>query len=159
MRRATARDAPTLASVYLASWRAGYRGLLPDDVVDAEARKRASYDWLGATARSDRMVAVAHDEGIVGVVECEHAPPVGGRPWLQRLYVVPEAWGTGAATALLDEALGAVDRARHPTVWLGVVEGQARARRFYERQGWRLDDDMPPGTNGLVTLLHYRYDL
>jgi GNAT superfamily N-acetyltransferase len=77
---------------------------------------------------------------------------------VQRPYVVPEAWGTGAATGLLGDALGAVDRAGHAAVWLAVVEGLARARRFYEREGWRLDDDVPPATNGLVTLLHDRFD-
>jgi hypothetical protein len=35
---------------------------------------------------------------------------------------------------------------------------RSRARRFYEREGWRLDDDVPPATNGLVTLLHFRFD-
>jgi hypothetical protein len=41
--------------------------------------------------------------------------------------------GTGAATALLDEALATIDRAEHPTVWLGVVEVPPWARRFNER--------------------------
>ena len=137
---------------------AGYQGLVAEDELEAQARMRASYDWLGAIAQVDRIVAVAEDERIVGVVECEHAPPPGRRPWIHRLYVVPSAWGTGAATALLDEALAAVDRAEHRTVWLGVVETQARAR-LYERQGWRLDDEMPPGTNGLLRLHHYRHDV
>jgi GNAT superfamily N-acetyltransferase len=128
-------------------------------VLEAQARTRASYDWLGAISQADTTVAVAEDEGVVGVVECEHAPLPERRPWVHMLYVVPSAWGTGAATALLNEALAAVDRSQHPTVWLGVVEAQARARRFYEREGWRLDDDMPPGTNGLFRLLHYRHDI
>jgi hypothetical protein len=41
---------------------------------------------------------------------------------------------------------------------LEVVEAQARARRFYEREGWRLDQSIPPRSNGLVRLLHYRHD-
>jgi GNAT superfamily N-acetyltransferase len=156
---ATAPDAAVATSVYLEAWRAGYQGPLADDELEAQARMRAPYDWLGAIAQADRIVAVAEDKRIVGVVECEHAPPPGRRPWLHRLYVVPSAWGTGAATALLNEALAAVDRAQHPTGWLGVVEAQARARRFSERQGWPLDDGMPPGTNGLFRLLHYRHDI
>jgi GNAT superfamily N-acetyltransferase len=159
VRMATAGDIPAVRPVYLEAWRAGYQGLLADDELEAQPRLRASYDWLGAISRADRIVAIAEHERIVGVVECEHAPRPGRRPWLHRLYVVPSAWGTGAATALLDEALAAVDRSQHPTVWLGVVEAQARARRFYERHGWRLDDCMPPGTNGLFRLLHYRHDI
>jgi RimJ/RimL family protein N-acetyltransferase len=159
VRVATARDAPAVTSAYVEAWRAGYQGLLADDELEAQARTRASYDWRDAIARTDRIVKVAEDEQIVGVVECEHAPPAGRRPWLHRLYVVPSAWGTGAATALLDEALAAVNRSQYPTVWLSVVEAQARARRFYERQGWRLDTETPPGTNGFFQLLHYRHDI
>lgn len=79
-------------------------------------------------------------------------PSVG--PAMTSAYVA--SWRAGYEGML---SVGAVDRARYPAVWQGVVDGQARARRFYERQGWRLDDDVPPATNGLVTLLHYRYDL
>lgn len=156
---ARASDAAVVASVYLASWRAAYQGLLTEDELDTHAKMRACYDWDAAIARTDRIVAVADDEGIVGVVECEHDPLPTGQPWLNMLYVVPSAWGTGVATALHDDALAAVDRTRHRTVWLRVVEAQARARRFYERQGWHLDYEISPATNGLFPLLHYRHDL
>ncbi len=59
--------------------------------------------------------------------------------WLEAVYVSPEAWGTGLADVLHDAALAelrsrGVDRAR-----LWVLEGNVRARRFYERRGWRAD--------------------
>ena len=33
--------------------------------------------------------------------------------------------------------------AGHPSAWLAVVVGNARARRFYERQGWVDRGDLP----------------
>lgn len=55
---------------------------------------------------------------------------------LHQLYVDPTARGAGVAGALLERGetiiAGGYDRA-----WLAVVAGNARARRFYERQGWR----------------------
>jgi len=33
-----------------------------------------------------------------------------------------------------------------------------RMWRFYEREGWMLDD-LPPATNGLAQLIYYRRDL
>jgi GNAT superfamily N-acetyltransferase len=74
------------------------------------------------------------------------------------LYVIPSAWGSGAAKALLDEALSAVKKAGQSTTWLEVVEVQTRARRFYEREGWRIDDSIAPRSNGLFQLRHYRHD-
>jgi GNAT superfamily N-acetyltransferase len=159
VRLATRRDATVVTAVYLESWRAGYDGLLAEDVLTDQVQCRARYDWLDVIERSDRFVAVAEDHQIVGVVECEHSPPPGHQPWVHMLYVVRTSWGTGAADALLDRAVAAVERAEHPALWLRVVEANARARRFYERQGWRLDHHMPPTTNGLFRLLPYRYDL
>jgi GNAT superfamily N-acetyltransferase len=105
-------------------------------------------------------VLVAEDDSgaILGVAECEHAPGQVRLPWLQMLYVVPSAWGTGAATRLLKGALDAAHQAGNHTVWLRVVDRQMRARRFYEREGFVLDNTLEPGSNGLFELLHYRHD-
>ena len=65
--------------------------------------------------------------GLAGVDEC----------WLHGLYVVPGEWGTGVATALHDHALGAMDGCSEAHLW--VLQENHRARRFYERRGWRLN--------------------
>jgi len=52
--------------------------------------------------------------------------------------------GRGYGYALLrdaEEALATMGR-RDLALW--VLEGNDRARRFYERAGWRDDDDMKP---------------
>jgi GNAT superfamily N-acetyltransferase len=69
------------------------------------------------------------DREIVGVA-------VRAGPELRALYVVPEAWGTGVAGALMDVALDAMraDGADEATLWVG--DANARARRYYEREGW-----------------------
>ena len=55
---------------------------------------------------------------------------------LRALYVVPEAWGTGVAAALMTEAVDAIRNsgASEATLWVGAAN--ARARRFYERTRW-----------------------
>lgn len=55
---------------------------------------------------------------------------------LRDLYVVPDAWGTGAGRALMDEVLAEIRAAGATEATLWVVEANARARRFYEREGW-----------------------
>ena len=52
----------------------------------------------------------------------------------------PERWGSGLGTALHDAALAAIRRRGHTRCQLEVLEENARARRFYERRGWRQDD-------------------
>jgi GNAT superfamily N-acetyltransferase len=79
--------------------------------------------------------------------------------WLDLLYVVPEAWGTGIAAELLRWALGRAASNGTTTVRLRVVETQARARRFYEREGWRYDPDVPATSNDFFALLCMRRDV
>lgn len=159
VRRATATDSAGVAAAYLEAWRAGYEGLLDATRLETEATKRADYDWYRVITCPDRVVFVAEEGGtIVGVAECEHDPHGEGRPWLHMLYLVPSIWGSGVAGALVDAALAEAHRAGRRAVWLEVVEAQARARRFYEREGWRLDETLPPTSNGLFRLLHYRHD-
>ena len=54
-------------------------------------------------------------------------------------FVRPAWWGTGLAEHL---HAAFVERARadgYPLAWLATPAAHARARRFYERRGWRAD--------------------
>jgi RimJ/RimL family protein N-acetyltransferase len=59
--------------------------------------------------------------------------------WLEGLYVIPERWGTGLAGELHDRAVEVVRELGSERCHLWVLEDNARARRFYERRGWRED--------------------
>ncbi|HSP70846.1 MAG TPA: GNAT family N-acetyltransferase [Gaiellaceae bacterium] len=71
--------------------------------------------------------------------------------WLNGLYVRPEAWGTGVAARLHERALAALGPG---IARLWVLEENHRARRFYERRGWRED-----GTTRDVPFPPYPIDL
>lgn len=55
------------------------------------------------------------------------------------LNVDPAAWGRGAATALLSAAVAHMRRRGFAHAVLWVMEGNARAIRFYQREGWQRD--------------------
>jgi GNAT superfamily N-acetyltransferase len=57
--------------------------------------------------------------------------------WLEGLYVAPEWWGKGVADELHARALEVVRELGSAQIHLWVLEENARARRFYERRGWR----------------------
>ncbi len=60
--------------------------------------------------------------------------------WLQGLYVLPNFWGEGVAPRLHDAALAGLRDAGCTEARLWVLEHNERARRFYERRGWRLNE-------------------
>ncbi|MGY1752456.1 N-acetyltransferase family protein [Blastococcus sp. SYSU D01042] len=56
---------------------------------------------------------------------------------LLHLGIAVEHWGTEVSDAAHDAVLGLLRRRGVERTWLKVFAGNARARRFYERHGWR----------------------
>jgi GNAT superfamily N-acetyltransferase len=75
---------------------------------------------------------------------------------LRNLYVDRAHWGSGLARALMEAAVADAAERGFGALRLFVAEGQARARRFYEREGWRPEGepffDAAPG----LTMVEYR---
>ena len=110
---------------------------------------RATVDQASEAAQA--WVAEVSGE-IVGVAVCSRE---GDAVELRVLYVVPKAWGTGIAARLADATLESVrGEAREAFLW--VVEENARARRFYEREGWSLDGGTRPSVLGPVEVRYRR---
>ena len=87
--------------------------------------------WAASVADpAKRTLIAANEHGPLGAA-CVY------EEWLEGLYVVPEQWGTGLAGELLDRALEVVRGLGSVRCRLWVLEDNARARRFYERRGWR----------------------
>jgi ribosomal protein S18 acetylase RimI-like enzyme len=125
LRPAVPDDAEEIAVVWHAGWADGHLGHVPDALVahrGLDDFRRRVPERLPHTT-----VAVAGGR-VVGFVML-HGEEV------EQVYVAREARGRGAADALL--ARGEQDAARRaPVAWLAVAAGNARARRFYERNGW-----------------------
>ncbi len=67
---------------------------------------------------------------------------------MHQLFLAPEAQGTGLAAALLADAEARLAEDGVQEAWLDVLIENARAIRFYEREGWQLSEraDMPVDT-------------
>lgn len=91
--------------------------------------------WRDALADPELTVLVAEEDGAAtGVAGCR-------ADWLDGLYVVPASWGHGVGRALHDEVLDRLRRSGSSSCHLWVLERNDRARRFYERLGWRENGD------------------
>lgn len=80
---------------------------------------------------------------------------------LYQLYVSAEARGAGVAAALLADAETRLRERGTATAWLACAIGNARAARFYEKQGWRRIGTMTsqlPTPDGLFPLEVWRYE-
>jgi ribosomal protein S18 acetylase RimI-like enzyme len=153
-------DADGIAFVHVTSWRETYRGLVPEEMYDDAALERRRIWWgevieraAAGTLRSTTRVAELGGR-IVGFATV--GPTREGhqeRPLeLGMLYTLAEVHGRGIGDALLAAVLG------DTPAQLWVAEENPRARRFYERHGFRwggvrkLDDHL----DGLAEVLLVR---
>jgi ribosomal protein S18 acetylase RimI-like enzyme len=150
LRPARPDDIPAVAEIWRVGWRDGHLGNVPDELV--AARTAASFDIRAAERIPDTVVAVVGGAvaGFVMVVDDE----------VEQVYVGSDHRGSGVAASLLEEAERLVREGGHERAWLAVVAGNARARRFYERQGWTDHgpfDHYAVGPDGPIHVPAHRY--
>jgi ribosomal protein S18 acetylase RimI-like enzyme len=166
VRPAGAADAEDLARVRIASWRAAYRGIVPDAVLDgfdpvAEVvtwrRRLASVTdvWTGVAFVAEpparpRLV------GFVTTGAARHAGEAGlGEVWA--IYVDPDAQGQGVGRALMEAGIRDRTMRGFGEAVLWVFEANAPARAFYARLGWTPDGAAKPLAIGGAAPIELRY--
>jgi ribosomal protein S18 acetylase RimI-like enzyme len=77
-------------------------------------------------------------EGVRGIVAGAHDATVAAIVHLMALWVHPNIRGSGAGDALVAEVVTWAQAEGASVVQLEVVQSNLRARRFYERNGFRL---------------------
>lgn len=158
MRLATVDDAERVGEVHVRAWEA-YRGLLPDDFLDGLDAVERGERWRRnlSEGRRDAPLLVAERDGLV-LGMCAFGPDRDGscgEVWM--INVSPEAWGTGVGQPLFDRAVEGLSDAGYTEAVLWVLEGNARARRFYERNGWQPDGAVKEETFGDQVAREIRY--
>ena len=127
LRAATGDDILRIAEIWRPAWLDGHLGGVPDELV----RIRTPENFLVRATKIQPHTTLAVLDGVtvgfVAVAEDE----------IDQLFVESGARGLGIADVLLRAGEEAIAAAGHPEAWLAVVATNARARRFYARNGWR----------------------
>ena len=162
VRSATPDDAAAIERIRTDTWRATYRGLMPDWVLDGlgydPAARRRRIEDLPAHG----FVLVAeHDGEIVGFAQGgpSREEPVAFPGEIYAIYVLPAHHGHGHGSALMRAgARECVARGwQRMLVW--VLRDNTPSRVFYERMGGRHLRDMDREIEGVtVTESGYAWD-
>ena len=137
IRAVAAADMPLLLDLWVASWQT------LDLPIDFEARRAWLPGHLVQLGDTGSDILGAYDDAgqIAGFVTIN--PATG---WLDQLAVHPKGFGAGIAKALMNAA-----KARSPGyVELDVIKGNARAIRFYQREGFVITDEGINPRSGLA---------
>jgi GNAT superfamily N-acetyltransferase len=89
----------------------------------------------------------------------EHGLPRPGMARLTHLFVRRRFWGSGVADLLHEHILASMSSRGFDSACLWTPVGQARARAFYERHGWRPTGALDPDNDLRLELLEYVRDL
>jgi ribosomal protein S18 acetylase RimI-like enzyme len=141
IRSARLDDARRLAEIHVETWRDTYPGVLPREVLDGlsvESRERNWQEWI-PHPETEAFVAELDGTvvGFVNVGPCWTDQEIGE---LYAIYVTPAGQGRGAGLALMDAGVRAL-AVRWDEAILWVASENPRARRFYERYGWKVDGE------------------
>jgi GNAT superfamily N-acetyltransferase len=133
VRPATVVDAHAIAEVHVASWRAGYRGIVADRVLEGLDVERRAERWRVWVATATTFVA--EDDGrLTGFVyTTRDSNEIGA------LYVAPDRVREGIGSRLLAAAHDAISAAGHTEATLWVLEANTGARAFYAAHGYAPD--------------------
>ena len=146
IRTAERSDLRSIAEVHSKAIIAAFPTVLPPGVFDAEIvapdKLEIEYESLFTDLGTDGEILVAHSETkIVGI--CTYGsdaglaiPRVG---YVQNVYVDPDWWRMGIASALVDRALELLSGRGFEQAALEVLENNLKARAFYEKRGWQYD--------------------
>ncbi|MFR9794325.1 N-acetyltransferase family protein [Streptomyces sp. MS06] len=162
VREMAAADCERVAEIRVGGWRAAYRGLMPQPFLDGLSVARDAERHRERLRRGDGSVLnlVAEQGGELAGWACHGPYRDGGSRTgdaeLYALYVDPDRWGTGVGRALLEESVRRCSAAGRPRMLLWVLRDNTRARRFYERAGFRPDGAEEPFEAGGVPVPEVR---
>jgi GNAT superfamily N-acetyltransferase len=164
VRAASVEDAPVIARVHVAAWRAAYRHLLPHEYLDQLDEDRRAEVWarlLGSEGERSRTYVTEMDDGIIGFANAApsrdpdaDASTTGEIP---AIYVHPDSWGAGAGRALIRADRGWLVQAGFHSATLWVLADNVRARKFYEADGWRHDGTVKHDESRGFPVVEVRY--
>lgn len=166
VRTAVAADAEQVATLRVRSWQHAYRGILPDETLDAMRPETAVPHWTQVIAEpSPTRVFVAVDADdrplsfcLVGDARQDtdrHHDLRTAELWA--IYADPEALGTGAGHGVHEAAMAHLAHCGfgHAVVW--VLEDNEIGLGFYRSHGWQPDGGRTQITLGGSTVPEVRY--
>ncbi|MCW8377554.1 GNAT family N-acetyltransferase [Streptomyces justiciae] len=159
----TLDDCERVAEIRIRGWQTAYRGLMPQPYLDALSVAEDAERRRERFRQSDGSVVnlVAERDGeLVGWAA--HGPYRDGEvrtsdAELYAIYVDAARFGGGIGHALLQESVRQCAAAGHSRLYLWVLEGNIRARAFYERAGFHPDGAEEPFEVDGVPVPEVRY--
>ena len=147
VRNAKYEDMALAASIMVTSFRTAFADFVSRETMDACANPDNCRAMLEHIYQEGNMhFLMGNDKGFLCWQETEEGAEIVA------IHSFPESWGTGLGHAMLTEALAQIGDC---TVILWAFKENIRARRFYEKHGFRWDGN--ERISGFDSAMEVRY--
>jgi GNAT superfamily N-acetyltransferase len=160
-RAAVPDDAPRIAALLIASFET-YRSFAPPGWIPPPL-ERETDNVAAMLAKPGTWCLVAFEGvelaghvGVLAMQDCRVPIDLPGGAHFWQLFARQDWWGTGLATRLHAAAVEAAAQRGQTALRLLTPCDHARARRFYEREGWTLFDEFEDAAFGM-RIADYRF--
>ena len=133
------QEADEVARLYVSSWQAGYKGLLPQYYLDLLSPER----WQTAFSGQPGSFVLT-EGGVIAGHSCARPAAdekMSGWGEVHTLYILPEYWGRGFGGAMLDNSVRWLNDSGFDNVYLWALDTNVRARKLYEKYGFMPTSD------------------
>jgi GNAT superfamily N-acetyltransferase len=150
LRRAVPSDSLAVARVHVRAWQVGYCGLLPAAYLESLRPEDRAARYTFDRPDGPRTTVAVAGGAVVGFSTIHGAE-------LCALHVDPDSWGGGVGRALIARARAELAASGLAEAHLWLLAGNARAQRFYERDGWVTDGTRRTDTVWGITVDEFEY--
>lgn len=161
IRYANISDAKTLGEIHSKSWKAAYKHIVPDEILqNISPEKRQKYFEKALTDGWEEDAIIFKDNEAVGLIcigKCRDADKTDTFGEIWGIYLLPEYWSIGIGSELINWGLNELRKRNYSKVTLWVLEENINARKFYEKIGFKHDGTVKQITIG-KNLNEYRYE-
>jgi len=149
-------DFDAIGEIYAKSWKTAYKGIVSQSYLDKLQGSR----WSSVLAESQNDAFIIVDSGkYIGTSSICAARDFEMTGWgeIISIYLLPEYFAKGYAEPLFNCAVNNLLEKGYKNIYLWVLEGNIRAQRFYEKQGFNKNGDKLPIEIAGEYLIELRY--
>ncbi|KMT22462.1 GNAT family N-acetyltransferase [Clostridium cylindrosporum] len=144
IRQAVVEDAKVISNIHALSWKSAYKELVPQRYLDDLKNDfwvEAFENWI----RSDDLKAkiIYENEKPIGCAIYGKSRDEKLLNWgeIVSIYLLPDYFHKGYGQKLLDNVLIDMKELGYKNIYLWVLEENDKARLFYEKNGFKCNDD------------------
>ncbi|RPI68981.1 MAG: GNAT family N-acetyltransferase [Ignavibacteriae bacterium] len=133
-------DMADIAKIHIESWQQAYRGIVPDEFLDAmDLRSRTELWEKRFAAVQDSLFVAEVASEVRAWALCGKSRVASDDTYMSELYAIyadPQFWGQGLGRGLIEAVHAHVIEHAYTRIMLWVLTDNQRARRFYESCGY-----------------------